>query len=165
MGERMGLGEGIRRALFMRRVRKAQEELSGVGGPEINRRMRRALRVMLTSPGRAWPLNLLASKALISQKALYDLGKGLSAAGLGEVVWFDGLRCLRLTDLGVLEVPHILASYRSQYLVMILLREGPRSAGYAWVARHRDRKWRRALKREHDSAPPDADANELDVMR
>jgi hypothetical protein len=161
----MGLWEGIRRALFMRRVRKAQYEWSGVGGPEINRRMRRALRVMLTGPDQTWPVSQLCSKALISQESLYELGKGLSSAGLGEVIWGNGVRVMRLTELGRQEVPRILASYQSQRLVMILLREGPRSAGYAWVARHRDRKWRRALKRGHGAAPPDADASELDIMR
>ena len=160
MGERMGIGAGLRRALFMRAFRKAQEEPPDGGPPSINRRIRYMLRIMLRKPDQPWPLPILSAKVLVSQRDLYELGAAFSTAGLAEVIWIEGQRSMRLTDVGIQEFPHILASYRSQLLIMILLREGPRSARYAWIARHRDRKWRRELKRQHESAGTD-DAPEI----
>jgi hypothetical protein len=162
MGERMGIGAGLRRALFMRSLRKAQEEPPDNVAPRINRRMRYMLRRMLHKPDQAWPLATLSSMALISQSRLYDLGVAFSTVGLAEVVWTDGKRCMRLTDLGAQDLPGILTLYRSQLLIAILLREGPRSAAYAWLTRHRDRVWRRAIKREQDS--PESNAHETDVL-
>ena len=155
MGDRMGIGAGLQRALFMRAFRKAQEEPPDGSAPRINWRIRYMLRMMLRKPEQAWPLPILSVKVLINQQALYELGTAFSAAGLAEVTWIDGQRCMRLTDVGIQEFPGILALYRSQLLIMILLREGPRSARYAWVARHRDRKWQRQLKHEHESADSD----------
>jgi len=162
MGERMGVGAGLRRALFMRSLRKVQEEPPEWAAPPINRRMRRMLRMMVRTSDRAWPLPILSAKYLISQSVLYQLGTSLGVAGLAEVTWISGRRCMRLTELGIQEIPGILATYRSQRLIMILLRSGPRSAAYVWAVRRRDRAWRKAAARERES--PDADAHETDLL-
>ena len=160
----MGLGSGLRRALFMRSVRKAQEEPPGGGAPPVNLRVRYALRLLLRDSDKPWPLPTLSYTVLISQPKLYELGTTMSMAGLAEVIWFEGKRSIRLTELGMQEVPNILSQYRSQRLIVILFRDGPRAAGYAWVTRRRDRAWRRAMKHGENAQELEAKANELDVL-
>lgn len=164
MGDRMGLGNGLRRALFMRGLRKAQEEPPGGTAPQPGFRVRYALRVMLRDPGRTWPLGILSAKVMISQTRLYDLGVAMSRSGLAEVIWFEGQRSIRLTAQGIEEVPKVLAQFRSQRLIVILFRDGPRAAGYALVTRRRDRAWRRELKQADAAQDPDTKPNELDVL-
>ena len=160
----MGLGSGLRRALFMRGVRKAQEEPPGGPAPQLTLRVRYALRLMLRKPDRAWPLVELSARAMISQPALFDLGVAMGRTGLADLLWFEGNRSIRLTGLGIEEVPNLLAQFRSQNLIMILIRDGPRAAGYAWVTRHRDRVWRREFKRANAAREIDAAPNELDLL-
>ena len=164
MGDRMGLGSGLRRALFMRGLRKAQEEPPGGAAPQLGFRVRYVLRIMLREPDRTWPLALLSAKVMISQARLYDLGVAMSRSGLAEVVWFEGRRSIRLTAQGIEEVPNLLAQFRSQRLIMILLRNGPRAAGYALVTHRRDRAWRRGLKQGNATQDPDTKPNELDTL-
>lgn len=154
----MDLGSGLRRALFMRNLRKAQEEPPEGSAPPLNLRVRYALRVLLREPGRAWPLPDLAVKVMIGPSRLFDLGTTMSRSGLAEVIWFEGARSIRLTELGAQEVPNILAQFRSQRPLVILVRSGPKAAAYAWIARRRDRAWRRQLRREQARQALDADA-------
>lgn len=149
----------------MRNLRKAQGEPPGGEVPQPNLRVRYMLRLLMRDSERPWPLPTLSLTVLISPAKLYDLGTTMSQVGLAEVIWFEGKRSIRLTELGMQEIPNILSQYRSQRLIMVLFRDGPRAAGYVLVTRHRDRVWRRAMKREQAAAQElDAKANELDVL-
>lgn len=162
--DRIGLVDGLRRGLFMRRVRKSQEDLPGGSAPEPTRPVRRALRVMLGSPGRTWPLADLAARARIGRATLFDLGVAMSRTGLAEVIWFEGDRSIRLTESGFAQVPDMLAQFSSQAPAVILFRDGPRAFGFAFVTRHRDRVWRRNFKRANAEREIDAAPNELDLL-
>lgn len=166
MGDRTGLGSNLRRALFMRNLRKAQEEPPEGSPPPLGLRVRYVLRLLLRDPGRSWPLPELSARVLISQSRLYDLGVAMTRPGLAEVVWFEGRRSIRLTALGVQEVPHILAQFRSQLPLVVLFRSGPRAAAFAWVSRRRNRAWQRQLRHRQAVRELEADAkpNELDLL-
>jgi hypothetical protein len=145
----------LRRALFMRRLRRAQEEQPLPGAvPHLSFRQRRLIRAMLARPQDPWTLNAIWYTFLIMPVTTTELGAELSAAYLANIRWIDGKRCLELTDYGVSEFPGILDLYRSQRPMIVLFRSGPRSAGILWWMRHRDRVWRRAQK--HELPPGDS---------
>jgi hypothetical protein len=129
-----GFIRGLRRALFMRRLRRMQEEepLPGAVPP--------------------WSLNAIWYTFLILPVTTTELGEKLSAAYLANIRWVEGKRCLTLTEYGVGEFPAILDLYRSQRPLVVLLSRGPRAAGILWRMRHRDRVWKRRLKREQREA-------------
>ena len=139
----------------MRRLRRLQEEQPVPGTvPKLGFRQRRLIRAMLAHPDQPWTLNAIWYTFLIMPITTTELGERLSAAGLANVRWDRGRRCLELTEYGVSELPGILDLYRSQRPVIVLLRSGPRSAGILWWMRHRDRVLRRAQKKEQGKELP-----------
>src|ERR1700722_14118440 len=96
MGDRPSLGSNLRRALFMRNLRKAQGEPPGGEGMQPGLRVRYMLRLLLRDSERPWPLPTLSFTVLISPPKLYDLGTAMSRAGLADVIWFEGKRWMRL---------------------------------------------------------------------
>lgn len=139
----------LRRALFLRRLRRAREEEPPPGAvPHLNLRERRLLRAMLRRPEEPWTLNAIWYTFLILPLTIVELGEALSAANLAYVRWIGGVRCLVLTEVGSRELPDILALYHSTRPLPMLLRHGPRAAAIAWLLRHRDRAWRRRRRRE-----------------
>ena len=139
----------LRRALFLRRLRRSREEDVPPGAvPHLNRRERRLLRAMLRRPEEPWTLNAIWYTFLILPLTVVELGDRLSQANLAYVRWIGGVRCLVLTEVGAAELPDILALYQSSGPLPMLLRHGPRAAGVAWLLRHRDRAWRRRRRKE-----------------
>lgn len=133
----------------MRRLRRAQEEQPLPGAvPHLNFRQRRLIRAMLAHPDDPWTLDAIWYTFLLTPITVRELGEELSAAGLANIRWINGKRCLTLSELGVSELPGILDLYRSQRPMIVLFRSGPRSAGILWWMRHRDRALRRARKKE-----------------
>jgi hypothetical protein len=148
-----GFLANLRRALFMRALRQAQEEQPLPGSaPHLNLRQRRLIRAMLAHPERPWSLDAIWFTFLITPITVRELGEELTAANLANIRWVDGKRCLTLTEYGAGEFPGILALYRSQRPMIVLFRSGPRAAGILWMMRHRERVLRRA--RKHDEPPP-----------
>jgi hypothetical protein len=143
-----GFIASLRRAWFLRNLRRGDEEPPPGAAPRLNFRQRRMIRVMLANPGQEWTLTAICYIFLLMPAAVTELGEKLSAAGLASVVWVNGRRCLVISELGTAEFPLILALYRSQAPLVLLLRRGPKAAGVQWWLRHRDRVWRRARKRE-----------------
>lgn len=144
-----GFFRGLRRALFMRRLRRMQEEEPLPGAvPHLSFQQRRLIRAMLAHPEQPWSLNAIWYTFLILPVSTTELGEKLSAAYLANIRWVEGKRCLTLTEYGVGEFPAILDLYRSQRPLVVLLSRGPRAAGILWRMRHRDRVWKRRLKRE-----------------
>lgn len=148
MGDRMGMGRGLRSALSTRRRQKRRRALleSDDGELELGLRLRRALRLMLREPGRPWPVREILWVSLMNPVRLQEAVDMLCKAAMAEVIWHDGVRCVRLSEYGLQEVPGLLADRRSQALVMILLRDGPRAARFTWAVRRRRRLWRRELE-------------------
>jgi hypothetical protein len=156
-----GFLANLRRALFMRQLRHAQEEQSLPGtAPHLNFRQRRLIRAMLAHPDRPWSLNAIWYAFLIMPDTMRELGEDLSAAGLANIRWIEGTRSLELTDYGVSEFPQILDLYRSQRPLIVLFQSGPRSAGILWWMRHRDRVWRRGQKSAHKNELPAGGSDE-----
>lgn len=143
-----GLIASLRRAWFLRRLRGDDEEPPPGAVPRLNLRQRRMIRVVLAHPDQNWTLAVICYTFLLMPITVRELGEKLSAAGLASVVWVNGKRCLVISELGTAEFPSILALYRSQAPLAVLLRSGPKAAGVRWWLRHRDRVWRRARKRE-----------------
>lgn len=143
MGDRLGLGRGVRRALFMRGLRNRGAQEPEFGEVELNLRMRRALRLMLREPERPWSMAEFNWVTLMGPIALQEVIDRLCAAALAEKAWVERRRCVRLSEYGRQEIPVMLAAYRSQRIVVILLRDGPRAARFAWAVRRRGRQWRR----------------------
>ncbi|MBR7838345.1 hypothetical protein KDL01_34060 [Actinospica durhamensis] len=139
----------LRRALFLRRLRRQQaEEVPPGAVPHLNFRERRLLRAMLRRADQPWSLNVISFTFLIPPLTVVELGERLSPANLAFVRWINGVRHLVLTEVGISELPGILELYRSVRPLPVLLRHGPRAAALAWLTRHRDRAWRRRRKRE-----------------
>ena len=143
-----GFFANLRRAWFLRTLRSRDEEPPPGAVPPLNLRQRRMIRALLAHPEQKWTLDAIWYTFLLMPVTVTELGGKLSAAGLASVVWVDGRRCLVLSELGVSDFPAILALYRSQALLVVLLRSGPKTAGVLWWLRHRDRVWCRARKRE-----------------
>jgi uncharacterized membrane protein YgcG len=148
-GGRDSLLANLRRAWFLRNLHRRQEEepLPGAA-PHLNFRQRRLIKAMLAKPGEPWTLGVIWYTFLLLPMTVAELGEDLSQANLAYVRWIDGKRCLLLTEVGVAELPTVLELYRSQAPLLVLLRRGPRAAAVVWWLRHRDRKWRRRLRRE-----------------
>jgi hypothetical protein len=145
--DRMGLWRAVQRALFMFRLRRLNEsEEPEYGEVVLNLRLRRALRMMLREPERPWTMAEFAWVSMMSTVALQEVIDRLSRAALAEQVWIDRRRCVRLSEYGRQEVPEMLAAYRSQRLIVILLRDGPTAAQFAWAVRRRRRQWQRQLE-------------------
>jgi hypothetical protein len=160
--DRNRLLPALRRALFMRRLRRRQEEEVLPGAvPHLNFRERRLLRAMLRRPDRPWSLNAIWYTYLILPLTVVEFGEQLSTANLAFVRWTGGVRCLVLTEFGISELPGILALYQSVRPLPVLLRHGPRVAGLAWLMRRRDRAWRRRRRRELRSGEARHDDNGL----
>jgi hypothetical protein len=143
-----GLFASLRRAWFLRSLRGDEDEPPPGAVPRLNLRQRLMIRAILRHPDQNWTLNAIWYTFLLMPVTVAELGGKLSAAGLASVVWVNGKRCLVISELGTAEFPGILALYRSQNPVAVLLRSGPKAAGLLWLAHHRDRVWRRARKRE-----------------
>jgi hypothetical protein len=144
-----GFLRNLRRAWFMRQLRRAQEEQTLPGAvPHLDFGKRRLIRAMLVRPHAPWTLDAIARKFQISPIEMREFGEELSAANLANIRWIDGKRYLTLTEYGASELPGILDLYRSQRPMIVLLRSGPRAAGILWWMRHRDRVLRRAQKKE-----------------
>jgi hypothetical protein len=158
-----GFFTNLRRALFMRRLRRAQEEEPVPGAvPHLDYRQRRLIRAMLAHPEEPWSLGAIWYTFLIMPIATTELGEELAAANLANIRWVEGKRCLTLTEYGANEFPAILDLYRSQRPMIVLVRRGPRAAGVLWRLRHRDRVWRRRLKQgEHGGRAERDDEHEL----
>jgi hypothetical protein len=155
-----GFLTSLRRAWFMRQLRRAQEEQSLPGAvPHLNFRQRRLIRAMLARPDAPWTLDAIAYTFLLSPIIMREFGEELSTANLANIRWLNGKRCLTLTEYGVSEFPGILDLYRSQRPMIVLVRSGPRAAGILWWMRHRDRVLRRAQKKE---LPPGGPENNSD---
>lgn len=143
-----GFLASLRRAWFLRSLRRRDEEPPPGAVPRLNLRERRMIRSMLAHPEQDWTLDAIWYSFLLPPVTVTELGGRLSAAGLASVVWANGKRCLVLSELGTAELPSILALYRSQAPLVVLVREGPKAAGLLWWLHHRDRVWRRARRRE-----------------
>jgi hypothetical protein len=155
-----GFLKNLSRAWFMRQLRRAQEEQTLPGAvPHLNFRQRRLIRAMLAHPDAPWTLGAIWYTFLIMPITMREFGEVLSAAGLANIRWINGKRCLALSEYGVAEFPGILDLYRSQRPMIVLLRSGPRSAGILWWMRHRDRVLRRAQRKE---LPPGGPENSSD---
>jgi hypothetical protein len=152
----------LRRALFMWRLRRQQEEDVPPGTvPHLNLRERRLLRAMLRRPEGPWTLNAIWYAYQIAPPAAVELGEQLSTANLAFVRWSGGVRCLALTEFGIGELPAVLALYQSTRPLPVLLRRGPRAAAAAWLTRRRDRAWRRRQRRQLRSGEARHDDNGL----
>ena len=150
-----GFLTNLRRALFMRSLRRAQQEQPPPGTvPHLDFRQRRLIRALLAHPDAPWTLGAIWYTFLIMPITTRELGEELSAAGLASIRWIDGKRCLEISEYGVSEFPGILDLYRSQRPMIVLLRSGPRAAGILWWMRHRDRAQRRLLKKERKRELP-----------
>ena len=151
--DRPQLGNALLRAWRRRLWRRAD----GAGSePELSRGMRRALRIALRRPERPIPVGDLSWQVPMLPDALVEQAQALSATGLVVLAWRDGRRCLRITPEGAAQLPEILRRFRSQALPLILLREGPRAARFAWAVRRRRRKWEHSpeqrARRERDES-------------
>ena len=156
-----GFLTNLRRAWFMRQLRRAQDEQTLPGAvPHLEFWQRRLIRAMLARPHTPWTLDAIARKFLVTPIAMREFGDVLSAANLANIRWIDGKRCLTLTEYGVAEFPGILDLYRSQRPMIVLFRSGPRSAGILWWMRHRDRVLRRARKKELPPGGPDSSSDD-----
>jgi hypothetical protein len=144
----------LRRAWFLHRLRRVDEEPPPGSVPHLDFRQRRMIKAVLDHPEQDWTLNAIWYQFLLTPVTVAELGEKLSAAGLASVVWVRGERCLVVSELGTDEFPTILALYRSQALPVVLLRDGPKAAGAAWLQRHRDRVWRRRRKHELPPSTP-----------
>lgn len=116
--------------------------------PHLGFRQRRLIRAMLAHPEEPWSLNAIWYTFLIMPVTTTELGEKLTGAYLANIRWVEGKRCLTLTEYGVGEFPGILDLYRSRRPLVVLLTGGPRAAAIAWRMGHRDRAWKRRLKRE-----------------
>lgn len=155
-----GFFANLRRAWFLRNLRRANEEPPPGSVPPLNFRQRRMIKTILKHPDQDWTLNTIWYLFLLMPITVIELGEKLSAAGLASVVWVRGKRCLVVSELGASDFPTILGLYRSQALLVVLLRDGPKAAGVMWLLRHRDRVWRRARKRELPPSPRKDDESE-----
>ena len=131
----------LRRAWFLRRLRKRQEEEPLPGTvPRLDFRQRRLIRALLAHPERDWTLGAIWYTFLLMPMTVTELGEELGRANLAYVRWVEGRRCLALTEFGLEEFPGILELYRSQAPLPVLVRRGPRAAAIVWWIRHRERR-------------------------
>jgi len=143
-----GLVASLRRAWFLRGLRGDDGEPPPGAAPRLNVRQRRMINGILAQPDQNWTLDAIWYAFLLTPNTVIELGEKLSAAGLASVVWVNGKRCLVVSELGTADLPAILALYRSQHPLAVLLRSGPKAAGLVCLLHHRDRVWRRARKHE-----------------
>ncbi len=81
----------VRRALFMRRLRRAQQEQPLPGAvPHLGFRQRRLIRAMLAHPEEPWSLNAIWYTFLIMPATTTELGEKLTGAYLANIRWVEG---------------------------------------------------------------------------